>query len=104
MKIFVTHEIPGDYIKKLKDAVHEVTLSGNIENIKGSEAILTLLTDRVDADLMDLAGPQLKIISNYAVGFDNVDVKAATDRGIVVTNTPCDEVNVAVAEHTLALI
>jgi glyoxylate reductase len=53
---------------------------------------------------MDAIGPQLKIISNYAVGFDNVDVKGASDRGIIVTNTPSDEVNEAVAEHTWALI
>jgi glyoxylate reductase len=53
---------------------------------------------------MDTIGPQLKTISNYAVGFDNIDVKAAGDRGIVVTNTPSDEVNEAVAEHTWALI
>ena len=45
--------------------------------------LLSLLTDRIDADLMDAIGPQLKIISNYAVGFDNVDVKAASDRGII---------------------
>lgn len=113
MKIFVTRQIPGDHIKKLKEAEHEVAisqfdrpLSGEelVEKVKGMDAILSLLTDRVDGDLMDAAGPQLKIISSYAVGFDNVDIKAATDRGIVVTNTPCDEVNEAVAEHTWALI
>ena len=75
-----------------------------VERVAGKDVILTLLTDRIDADLMDAAGPQLKIISNYAVGFDNIDIKAATDRGIVVTNTPSDEVNEAVAEHTWALI
>lgn len=53
---------------------------------------------------MDAVGPQLKIIANYAVGFDNIDIKAASDRGIVVTNTPSDEVNEAVAEHAWALI
>lgn len=75
-----------------------------LEKSKGADGLLSLLTDRVDADLMDAIGPQLKIISNYAVGFDNVDVKAAGDRGIIVTNTPSDEVNEAVAEHTWALI
>lgn len=70
----------------------------------GVDALLSLLTDRIDADLMDAIGPQLKIISNYAVGFDNVDIKAAADRGIIVTNTPSTEVNEAVAEHTWALI
>src|SRR5258708_10728248 len=113
MKILVTRKIPGDHIQKLINAGHEVTVSEFarpltaeelVEKIKGVDAVITLLTDRVDGDLIDVAGPQLKIISNYAVGFDNVDLKAATDRGVVVTNTPCDEVNVAVAEHSLALL
>ena len=86
-------------MEKLKKAGHELS-----EKLEGVDAVLTLLTDRVDGDFMDIAGPQLKVISNYAVGFDNIDVKAATDRGIVVANTPCNEVNEAVAEHTWALI
>src|SRR6185369_16135801 len=104
MKIFVTHSIPGDYLDKLKVDGNEVLLERPLDEIKDSHAILTLLTDRVDGDMMDMAGPNLKIVSNYAVGFDNVDIKAATDRGIVVTNTPSDEVNESVAEHTWALI
>jgi len=112
-KIFVTRKIPGDYLERLKSAGHELVLSefdrpltGEelVVRVKGADALLTLLTDRVDGDLMDAAGPQLKIISNYAVGFDNIDVKAATDRQIPVTNTPSDEVNEAVAEHTWVLI
>ncbi len=112
-KIFVTRQIPGDSLEKLKVNGNEVIISefGRVltpeellERLKGMDAILTLLTDRVDADLMDAIGPQLKIISNYAVGFDNIDVKEASDRGILVTNTPSDEVNEAVAEHTWALI
>jgi lactate dehydrogenase-like 2-hydroxyacid dehydrogenase len=50
--------------------------------------VLTLLTDRVDDEFLDSAGPQLKVVSNYAVGFDNVDVPACTARGIPVGNTP----------------
>lgn len=103
-KIFVTNQIPGDHIEKLKSQGNEVLIGETLDKIKDSDALLTLLTDRVDGDLMDAAGPQLKIVSNYAVGFDNIDVKAASDRGIVVANTPCDEVNEAVAEHTWALI
>lgn len=75
-----------------------------VEKVKGADALLTLLTDRIDGDLMDVAGPQLRVVSNYAVGFDNINIKAATDRGIVITNAPSDEVNEAVAEHTWALI
>jgi len=112
-KVFVTRKIPGEHLEKLKSAGHEVEVSAFdrpltpeelVEKVKGIDVLLSLLTDKVDGDLMDAAGPQLKIISNYAVGFDNVDVAAATDRGIVVTNTPSDEVNEAVAEHTWALI
>ncbi len=104
MKIFVTHNIPGDYLEKLKQNGNEVLIEKSLDEIKNSDALLTLLTDRVDGDLMDAAGPTLKIISNYAVGFDNVDVPAATSRGIAVANTPSDEVNESVAEHTWALI
>ncbi len=113
MKIFVTRKIPGNHIEKLKVDGNQVLVSEVdrpltqeelVEKVKGIDALLCLLTDRIDGDLMDAAGPQLKIVSNYAVGFDNVDVKAATDRGIVVVNTPSDEVNEAVAEHTWALI
>ncbi|MFZ5933217.1 MAG: 2-hydroxyacid dehydrogenase [Patescibacteria group bacterium] len=112
-KIFVTKKIPGEHLEKLKQAGHEVAVSEFnrplteeelVAKVKGVDAILSLLTDRIDGDLMDAAGPQLKVISNYAVGFDNIDVKAASDRGIVVANTPSDEVNEAVAEHTWALI
>lgn len=59
-----------------------------LEKIRGKVGILPLLTDRIDGEIMDSAGSQLKIISNYAVGFDNIDVQAATDRGILVGNTP----------------
>jgi glyoxylate reductase len=113
MKIFVTRQIPGDALEKLKVNGNEVTVSefGRpltpvelLAKSKGADGLLSLLTDRIDADLMDAIGPQLKIISNYAVGFDNVDVKAASDRCILVTNTPSEEVDEAVAEHTWALI
>lgn len=112
MRIFVTRKIPGNYLEKLKVG-NEVTISEFdrpltqeelLDWSKGVDILLTLLTDRIDGDLMDAIGPQLKMISNYAVGFDNIDIKAATDRQIVVTNTPSDEVNEAVAEHTWAFI
>lgn len=74
-----------------------------ISKAKGAEAIITLLTDKIDREVIDGIGKQLKIIANYAVGFDNIDVKAATERGIVVTNTP-EVMTQAVAEHAIALI
>jgi glyoxylate reductase len=113
-KIFVTRQIPGNSLEKLKaNGGNEVVVSEFarpltpvefLEKSKGVDGLLSFLTDRIDSDLMDAIGPQLKIISNYAVGFDNVDVKAAADRGVIVTNTPSDKVNEAVAEHTWALI
>jgi len=57
------------------------------ENVTNIEGLLSLLTDKIDAALMDKA-PKLKVISNYAVGFDNIDIPAATKRGIIVGNTP----------------
>lgn len=113
MKVFVTRKIPGDRVEELKAKGFDITISefdrpltaGElIEKGKGVEGLLSLLTDKIDGDVMDAIGPQLKVISNYAVGFDNINIQDATDRGIVVTNTPCDEVDEAVAEHTWALI
>ncbi len=57
-------------------------------HVRSVEGLLCLLTDRIDAEVMEAAGPGLKIISNHAVGVDNVDVAAATARGIPVSNTP----------------
>jgi glyoxylate reductase len=55
---------------------------------KGIDGLLCLLTDRIDGDLMDAIGPQVKVISQMAVGYDNIDITAATERGIPVGNTP----------------
>jgi lactate dehydrogenase-like 2-hydroxyacid dehydrogenase len=59
-----------------------------LRRVAGCEGILTLLTDRVDDELLDAAGPGLRVVSNYAVGYDNVDVAACTRRGVAVGNTP----------------
>jgi len=59
-----------------------------LERVAGCDGILTLLTDRVDEALLDAAGPGLKVVSNYAVGYDNIDVAACARRGIAVGNTP----------------
>lgn len=113
MKIFVSRQIPTTHLKDLNNLNAEVVISEFsrpltqeefIERAKGSDCILSLLTDKIDGEVMDAIGPQLKIISNYAVGFDNINIEDATSRGIVVTNTPCEEVDEAVAEHTWALI
>ncbi|HEV2783628.1 MAG TPA: D-glycerate dehydrogenase [Actinophytocola sp.] len=69
----------------------------------GKDGLLTLLTEKVDAELLDAAGPQLKIVANHAVGFDNIDVPACTQRGVLVTNTP-DVLTEATADLAWALI
>jgi len=113
MKIFVTRDIPGRALEKLKSSGNEVSVFEDdrpmtaeefLERGKGSDALLTLLTDKIDKDVIDAIGPQLKIVSNYAVGFDNINVPQATEKGVVVANTPSDEVNEAVAEHSWALM
>ncbi|HYY89416.1 MAG TPA: D-glycerate dehydrogenase [Chloroflexota bacterium] len=58
-----------------------------LRRVEGVDGLLTLLTDRIDDELLDRAGPQLKVVSNYAVGFDNIDVPACSRRGIAVGNT-----------------
>lgn len=59
-----------------------------LERVRGVDGLLCLLTDRVDGEIMDAAGPNLKVISNHAVGYDNIDVPAATARRLPVGNTP----------------
>ncbi len=58
------------------------------ERAGGAAALITLLHDQIDGALMDAAGPQLRCVANVAVGYDNVDLEAAAERGVVVTNTP----------------
>ena len=94
-KVFVTREILPEGLKLLQDNF-EVDLwtdyappSKEIikEHIKDADAILTMLSDKIDAEIINSA-PKLKIIAQLAVGFDNIDLKAAEARGIYVTNTP----------------
>jgi glyoxylate reductase len=95
-KVWVTRRIPERGLEKVlgfADAeVWEDELPPPreviLEKVRGRDGLLPLLTDRIDAAVMDAAGPQLRVISNYAVGFDNVSVPDATARGILVTNTP----------------
>lgn len=95
-RVFVARRLPDEGIAPL-EAVADVTVwqdelppprAALLEAVAGCEAVLTLLTDRVDDEFLDAAGPQLKVVSNYAVGFDNVDVAACTARAIPVGNTP----------------
>ena len=97
--IYLTRMIPEKGIEMLKakfgnDSIeinpHDRVLTREelLEKVKGRDAILSLLTDKMDAQVMDAAGPQCKIISNYAVGYNNIDLDAAKERNILVTNTP----------------
>ncbi len=115
MKIFVTRPIPSIAIDMLKKKGHTVSVQRErrnlsrpelIKKVKGKkyDALLCLLTNSIDGAVMDACGPQLKVISNYAVGFDNIDVAAAQKKNIVITNTPAPEVSTSVAEHTFALM
>ena len=74
-----------------------------LQLVRGRDGLLPLLTDRIDSEVMTAAGPQLKVIANYAVGFNNIDVPAATARKIAVTNTP-GVLTDTTADLTLALI
>ena len=74
-----------------------------LEKVRGVDGLLCLLTDRIDGELRDAGGPQLKVVSNHAVGFDNVVVPDATARGIPVGNTP-GILTDATADFTFALL
>ncbi|MFL5685109.1 MAG: 2-hydroxyacid dehydrogenase [Chloroflexota bacterium] len=95
-KVFVSRIIPEEGLAGIRDAcdarIWEDELppprDALLDAIRGCDGVLTLLTDRVDDAFLDAAGPQLKVVSNYAVGFDNIDVPALTARGIPAGNTP----------------
>ncbi len=74
-----------------------------LERIRGKVAAVTMLTERIDAELLDAAGPALRIVANHAVGYDNVDVPECTSRGVLVSNTP-DVLTETTADLTWALL
>ncbi|MBP2323635.1 glyoxylate reductase [Kibdelosporangium banguiense] len=74
-----------------------------LKRAKDKDGLLTMVSDRVDAELLDAAGPQLKIVANHAVGYDNIDVAECTRRGILVANTP-DVLTEATADLAWSLI
>ncbi len=113
MKIFVTRKIHESGINMLKKAGHTVTIYPKdkiipriklLKSVKGCDAVLSLLTDRINEEVFQAAGKNLKIVANFAVGFDNIDLEAAKKHNIIATNTPSDKVNESVAEHTFALM
>jgi len=113
MKIYVTRAIPDSGINLLKEKGHEVTISSKDGVLSKEEliselgkeeydAVLCLLTDKVDGEIFD-AAPKAKIFANYAVGYGNIDVEEAKKRGLSITNTPGVLTN-TVAEHAFALM
>jgi glyoxylate reductase len=109
-RVFVTRKLPGTALDRLA-AEHEVEVwperlpprPGDLRaRMPDVEGLLTILTDRIHHELLE-AAPNLRAISNYAVGVDNVDVEAVTERGIPIGNTP-DVLTEATADMTLALM
>ena len=90
-----TVHVTGRVPERVHDALAEsFTL---VDDLEGADGILSLLTTRVDGKLLDRAGPQLRVVANYGVGVDNVDLDAARSRDVLVANTP-DVLTDAVAE------
>ena len=93
--VYVTNEIPKAALDRLEEFCDiEVNRTGLVlkrsellEKVKGRDAVLSLLTDPIDAEVMD-AAKGVKIFANYAVGSNNIDIPSATERGIMVSNTP----------------
>jgi len=107
----VTNQIPESAVEMLREAgavridqrEASIPRADLLELVAGANAILTLLHDRVDEELLEAAGPQLCCVANVAVGYDNVDLEAAAERGVVVTNTP-GVLDDATADLTMALL
>jgi glyoxylate reductase len=95
-RVFVTRAIPDAGLDRLRGPCDVDLWDGPLppprdellRRVAGCEGVLTLLTEQVDAGFFDAAGPQLRVVSNYAVGFNNVDVAEATRRGVRVGHTP----------------
>ena len=110
-KVFVTRVIPDKGLDLVKEACEVDLWEGDLppsrdellKRVKGVDGLLSLLTEKIDGELIDAAGSQLKVISNMAVGFDNVDVNAATIRKIPIGNTP-DVLTDATADFAFALM
>ena len=112
MRVFVTSSIPDAGLALLRDndiTVHTLPNKSSKKWImqelqkEAYDGMITLLTDTIDEEVLDVVGSSMKIIANYAVGFNNIAVEEAKKRNIVITNTP-GVLTETVAEHTFALI
>jgi glyoxylate reductase len=111
MRVVVTHPVPPPAVEMLRDRGYDVAIGPSEDPyepaelqalVAGADAILALLIDRIDAEVLEAAGPQLRVVSNFAVGHDNVDLEAAASSAVRIGNTP-DVLTLAVAEQTVAL-
>ncbi|HKZ69834.1 MAG TPA: D-glycerate dehydrogenase [Anaerolineales bacterium] len=111
MKVFVTRLIAEKALSMLRPHVEmevwpedrPIPREALLQKVKGLDGLLCLLTEKIDGELMDAAGPSLQVISQMAVGYDNIDVAAVTARRIPVGNTP-DVLTDATADMTFALL
>ena len=113
-RVFVARQVPDAGLNLLYDAFGKDSVTVFPEDriisreelmagVKGVDALLPILTDKIDGEVLDAAGPQLKIVANFAVGYNNIDVPAATARKVPVTNTP-GVLTDTTADLTFALI
>ena len=110
-KVVVTGKIPAVALERLRaehtvDAwVDETPISRDelLRRVAGADAIVSLLTEKIDAELLDAAGKQLRSVSNVAVGYNNIDVPVCKERNVLVTNTP-GVLTEATADIAMALI
>lgn len=110
-KIVVTGRVPLEAVALLReshdvwawDQATPISRAALLQQVAGAHGLVALLTERVDAELLDACGPQLRVVSNVAVGYNNIDVPACRERGIVVTNTP-GVLTEATADIAMALI
>ena len=109
-KIYVTRLLPKEGMDRIRSFCDTEVWEGDLpppretllQKVREAEGLVCLLTDRIDAELLNEA-PRLRVISNYAVGFDNIDLEEATRRGIIVGNTP-DVLTETTADFTFALM
>jgi len=109
--VLVTRRLPASVLQRLDQSCEVDLWSGReaipreelLARVAGKQALVCLLTDTVDAAVLDAAGPSLKVVANVAVGYNNVDLASCRARGVVATNTP-DVLTNACADFTWALI
>lgn len=110
-KVLVTRMVPQENLDRLREHFDvEINLDDRpyskaelVEKVKGKDAVLSMLTDTIDGEVLDAAGPQCRIVANFAVGYNNFDLAAATRRKVILTNTP-GVLDDATATHAFTLL